>query len=198
MKQDPRIDAYIEHAQPFARPILTQVRNRVHAICPDAQETLKWNAPSFTLGGKILLMIAAFKQHAALNFWRGQELRRDAASAEALGQFGKLRSVDDLPPNDELDGAIRKAAELAATVDAPRIPKHASKPPPQLHPDFAVALANAREAKVALDSFPPSAQRDYLEWIAEAKRESTRRKRIAIAIQWLNEGKRRNWKYGRR
>ncbi len=195
MSRDPRIDAYIARAQPFARPILEHVRERVHAALPQAEETLKWSAPSFTLDGKILLMMAAFKQHAAVNFWRGQELRGEAPSADGMGQFGKLRSVSDLPADDELDRLIREAAELTRSAAAPRKIKHAPKPPPDMHPAFAAALEKAPQAKATLDGFPPSAQRDYLEWIAEAKQDATRGKRIATAIEWLSEGKRRHWKY---
>ncbi len=195
MSRDPRINAYIARKAPFARPILEHIRERVHAAVPDVEETLKWGAPAFTIGGKILLMMAAFKEHAALNFWRGQELRGGAAEADAMGQFGKLTSLDDLPSDKELDALIIKAAELTATAPAPRKPKHAPKPPPELQPEFAAALAAAPKAKAALDSFPPSAQRDYLEWIAEAKQPATRTKRIETAIEWLGEGKRRHWKY---
>lgn len=195
MTRDPRVDSYIARAQPFARPILDHVRTRVHAVVPEAEETLKWSAPAFMLGGKILLMMAAFKAHAALNFWRGQELRGEAAAADAMGQFGKLTSTDDLPPDKELDALIRKAAELAASAPAPRKTKHAPKPPPGLHPEFAAALTAAPKAKAALDGFPASARRDYLEWISEAKQPATRAKRITTAIEWLSEGKRRHWKY---
>ena len=167
----------------------------MHAVAPEAEETVKWGAPSFTVDGKILLMMAAFKAHAALNFWRGQELRGESANAEAMGQFGKLTSVNDLPSDAELDRLIRGAAELAKTAPAPRRTKHAPKPAPQMHPDFAKALAAAPKAMAVLDGFPPSARRDYLEWIAEAKQDSTREKRIAAAVEWLSEGKRRHWKY---
>ena len=195
MKADPRIDAYIARAAPFAQPILTHVRDRVRAVVPNAEETLKWGAPSFVLDGKILLIMAAFKAHAALNFWRGQELRGEQANAHAMGQFGKLSSVEDLLPDSELDALIRQAAELARSVPAPRKPKHAPKPAPQTHPEFAEALTAAPKARAALDGFSPSAQRDYLEWISDAKQDATRRKRIATAIEWLSEGKRRHWKY---
>lgn len=165
----------------------------MHSVVPNIQEELKWSSPAFILNGQILLMMAAFKQHAALNFWRGEELRGDKANADAMGQFGKLATLDDLPPDDELDRLIGAAAELAKSAPAPRKPK--PKAPPKMHPDFAAALDKAPKAKEALDSFPPSAQRDYLEWIAEAKQDSTRHKRIATAIEWLGEGKRRHWKY---
>ena len=195
MSGDPRIDAYIAKKQPFARPILEHIRERVHAAVPDVEETLKWSAPAFTLDGKILLIMAAFKQHAALNFWRGQELRGEAAEADGMGQFGKLESLADLPDDDELDRLIREAAELAKTAPAPRQVKHAPKAAPKMHPEFARALSDAPKAKAALDGFPPGARRDYLEWIADAKQDATRSKRIATAVEWLSEGKRRHWKY---
>ena len=195
MSRDPRIDAYIAKAAPFARPILEHVRARVHAVVPSVEETLKWSAPGFTLNGKILLIMAAFKAHAALNFWRGQEIRGSEASGDAMGQFGKLTFVNDLPPDAQFDELIREAARLAATAPAPRKVKHEPKPPPELHPEFAAALKANPKAKATLDGFPPSAQRDYLEWIADAKQDSTRAKRIAPAVEWLAEGKRRHWKY---
>ncbi len=195
MNRDPRVDAYIARAQPFARPILEKVRERVRTVVPDAEETIKWSMPAYTIDRRILLITAAFKAHAALNFWRGQELRGDGAKADAMGQFGKLKEIGDLPPDEDLDGLIREAAEIARSAPAPRKAKHAPKPAPTVHPDFASALVKAPRAKAALDGFPPSAQRDYLEWIAEAKQDSTRAKRVATAIEWLGEGKRRNWKY---
>jgi len=195
LSRDPRIDAYIAKAQPFARPILEHIRERVHAAAPGAVETTKWSAPAFTIDNKILLIMAAFKAHAALNFWRGQELRGNQANAEGMGQFGKLTSLADLPADSELDRLIGEAAALAKAAPAPRQVKHTPKPPPEIHPDFAAALAAAPTARAVLDGFPPSARKDYVEWIAEAKQAATRAKRIATAIEWLSEGKRRHWKY---
>jgi uncharacterized protein YdeI (YjbR/CyaY-like superfamily) len=195
VSRDPRVDQYIARAQPFARPILEHVRMRVHAAVPEVEETLKWGAPSFTLGGKILLMMAAFKAHAALNFWRGQEIGDGSPKAGAMGQFGKLTSTADLPDDATFDSLVREAAALAGTAPAPRKTKHAPKPPPGLHPDFAAALDAHPAAKSVLDGFSPSARRDYLEWIDEAKQDATRAKRIATAVEWLAEGKKRHWKY---
>jgi uncharacterized protein YdeI (YjbR/CyaY-like superfamily) len=195
VSRNPRVDSYIANAQPFARPILEKVRERAHAAVPGVEEAMKWGAPGFTLNGKILLIMAAFKAHSALNFWRGQEIGDGSSKAGAMGQFGRLTSVDDLPPDDGLDALIRDAAQLAKTAPAPRKTKHEPKPAPAIHPDFAAALKKAPKAKATLDNFPASAQRDYLEWIAEARQDATRQKRIADAIQWLGEGKRRHWKY---
>ena len=121
--------------------------------------------PTYLRNGKIVLGTAAFKEHAAVNFWRGQELGL-AREGGAMGQLGKLTSVDDLP--EDLDALIAKAAEVSAVPPAPR-PGRAPKPVPDLHPDFAAALDKAPKAKATLDAFPPSCRREYLEWIAEAK-----------------------------
>lgn len=191
MSRDPRVDAYIEKAAPFAQPILTHVRERVHAIVPNAEETLKWSMPSFTLGGKILANMAAFKAHASVGFWRGGELGLEAKEG-GMGHLGKLTALDDLPAN--LGEIIANAAALANVAPAPK-PKAAPKPEVALHPDFAAALENSPAAKTTLDGFPPGARREYLEWIADAKQDATRQKRIATAVEWLAEGKKRNWKY---
>jgi len=195
VSRDPRIDAYIDKKPAYARPILDHVRERLHAVAPGVEESIKWGAPAFLVDGKILLIMAAFKAHAALNFWRGQELRESEAVSDAMGQFGKIKSVDDLPPDVELDRLIREARELAKTAPAPRKVKHEPKAPAEIHPDFAAALNDAPAAKATLDAFSPSARRDYVDWIAEAKQDATRHKRIATAIDWLSEGKKRHWKY---
>jgi len=195
MSRDPRIDAYLAKAQPFARPILEHVRERVHAVLPDVEETLKWSMPSYTRNGAILLITAAFKAHVAINFWRGQDMRGEAASADAMGQFGKITSLADLPSDKEFDALIAEAARLAAAPKAPRKTKHEPKPPAETHPAFADALTANPAAKATLDGFAPSARRDYLDWIAEAKQDTTRAKRIATAVEWLAEGKKRHWKY---
>ena len=195
MSRDPRINAYIAKAAPFARPILEHVRARVHAAAPEAEEAIKWGAPGFTVDRKILLIMAAFKQHAALNFWRGQEIGDGGPKSGAMGQFGKLTSVDDLPNDAELDALIRQAAELAKTAPAPRKIKHGPKPPAELHPEFAAALAASPKAMATLEGFSPSGRREYVDWVAEAKQDATRTKRIATAVEWLSEGKKRHWKY---
>lgn len=141
--------------------------------------------------------MAAFKAHAAVNFWRGKELLRSASSGGAMGQFGKLRSTADLPDDAQLDGLIGAAARLARSAPAPRKRKHPPRPAASVHPDFAAALAANPDAAATLDGFPPSARADYLDWVAEAKQDRTRANRIATAIQWLGEGKRRNWRYDR-
>jgi uncharacterized protein YdeI (YjbR/CyaY-like superfamily) len=197
MTRDPRIDDYIAKAQPFAQEILTHVRDRVHAALPDVEEDIKWRMPAYLVGGKLVLITAAFKEHAALNFWRGQELESRHDSVGAMGQFGRIKSLKELPPDAELDRLIHEAAQLAEAGPAPRKPKHEPRSAAEMHPEFAAALEGTPTAKATFDSFPPGQRREYVDWIAEAKQDATRQKRIATAVEWLREGKRRNWKYER-
>ena len=199
MSRDPRTDAYIAKAQPFARPILEHIRERVHAAAPEAEETTKWGAPAFAVLAFPFCALEALRNLAAARFLR--RIYRGYPRSHRLHVLVRFltcpfhRTVGDLPPDAELDRLIREAADLAKGAPAPRKAKHAPKPPPELHPEFAAALAKAPRARAAFDSFSPSAQRDYLEWVSEAKQDATRAKRIATAVEWLSEGKKRHWKY---
>ena len=191
--RDPRIDAYIAKSAEFARPILAHLRELVHTACPDVEETIKWGMPHFMHHG-MLAGMAAFKAHATFGLWRGKELVPDGDES-AMGQFGCLTSVRDLPAKRTLVALLKKAAALNE-AGAPR-PRRvvAKKPPPVPSPAFAAALKKHREAARRYAAFPPGQQREYVEWIDEAKREDTRARRIAQAIEWIAEGKARNWKY---
>ena len=194
---DPRIDAYIEGRAEFARPILQHLRSAVHRACPDVEEGMRWSMPSFGYRGKILCQTAAFKEHATFGFWQGREVTGERERPSAMGQFGRLKSIADLPPEAELDAMIHKAMALIDSgAKAPRPVKH-PKPDLTMPNELAVALASSPAAQATFDTFPPSCRREYLEWIVEAKRAETRAKRVAQAVEWMAEGKRRNWKYER-
>lgn len=207
---DPRVDAYIAKSAEFARPILEHIRATVHAACPEVEETLKWSMPSFVYKGAILCGMAAFKQHASLHFWHHKALFGDGAKdepgkapekkgpeKEGMGQFGKLASVRDLPPKKTLAALLKKAAALIDDGATRARPKAAPKPPPSVPEDLAALLAQKKHAAARkhFEGFSPSAQREYVEWITEAKTDATRQKRLATALEWLAEGKHRNWKY---
>lgn len=195
MKTDPRIDAYIGRQAAFAQPILSHIRQTVHAACPDCEETLKWGSPTFMYKGGMLAGMAAFKAHAAFGFWHGGLVAGETEKRmSAMGQFGRLTSIGDLPEREALEAMVRKAMALADEgVKAPRA-KH-EKAPFSVPEDLRSALDGNKAAAATFDGFPPSARRDYVEWITEAKREATRAKRVAQAAEWLAEGKKRNWKY---
>lgn len=191
---DPRIDSYIDGKAAFARPILHHLRAAVHRAVPEVEETLRWSMPSFTYKGQILCSMAAFKEHAVFGFWRGKEVAGDK-STSAMGQFGRLTSIADLPDDTALDEMIRKAASLIDSgTRTPRPVKH-PKPELVMPDDLASALAANPAAQASYDAFSPSAKRDYLEWVLGAKQSATRAKRIAQAVEWMAEGKKRHWKY---
>lgn len=193
---DPRVDAYIAKAAPFAQPLLTQIRAVVHAACPEVVETIKWGMPSFTYGGKILAGMAAFKQHCTLGFWQDRQLLDSEKTSEAMGQFGRLTSLADLPPKRELTQLVKRAKALIdAGVKPLRAVRSTPRPPPVVPADLAAGLAGNAAAAQHFKAFSPSAQREYIEWIVEAKRADTRARRLAQAIEWMAEGKARNWKY---
>jgi len=195
MKTDPRIDAYIARQADFARPILEHLRSVLHEACPDCEETLKWSSPSFMYKGKILAGFAAFKAHATFGYWSGsQVLESDPDKPSAMGQFGRLASLGDLPPRATLIELTRKAMTLVDAGVKPARSK-AVKAPFTVPQDMRAAIDAAPAAKATFDGFSPSQQREYVEWVTEAKRDETRAKRLHQTLEWLAEGKRRNWKY---
>jgi hypothetical protein len=192
---DPRIDAYIARAAPFARPILTHLRKVIHAAVPGAEETIKWGMPHFMHGG-ILCAFAAFKAHCAFHVRGAEPLLGAAASDDAMGQFGRISAVSDLPPRATLAKVLKAAvARNQAKVKAPRAARKAPKPEAKVPPDLAAALKRNAGAGATFQGFSPSRRREYVEWITQAKSEETRVRRLAQAIAWMAEGKSRNWKY---
>lgn len=200
MKSDPRIDTYIARAAPFAQPILSHLRALLARTCPDGEETLKWGMPSFTYRGRILCGMAAFKGHATFGFWQNSAVTGDDtpdAQATAMGQFGRLTSLSDLPDDVKLaDMMTRAMALIDSGVKMPRPVKHA-RPPAELPEDLATALSASAKATATFESFPPGQRREYIEWVTGAKRPETRKKRLDTTIAQLEEGKRLNWKYER-
>ena len=195
MKEDPRVDAYIERQAEFARPILRHLREVVHAACPDAEETLKWSMPTFMYKKEMLAGMAAFKQHATFGFWRGSLIvGKGDEPMSGMGQFGRLNSIDDLPPRKELEALVRKAMRLTDEGVKPPRDKH-RKEAFTVPQDLRAAIDANPAAAATFEAFPPSAQREYVEWVTDAKRDETRTKRLNQTVEWLAEGKRRNWKY---
>lgn len=192
-RRDPRVDAYIEKSAEFAKPILTRLREIVHTACPEADETIKWGAPYFDYRGPICGMVA-FKRHCAFVFWK-DTLIVENPSDTAMGQLGRIESLSDLPPKKTLTAWVKKAARL--NEEGVKVPRSTGspKPPVKVPADLEKALRKNPRARTAFEGFSPSHRREYVEWIEEAKREETRKKRLATAVEWMAEGKPRHWKY---
>jgi len=194
MSRDDRVDAYIGRQADFARPILEQLRERVHAACPDCEEAMKWSMPAFLYKGKQLAGMAAFKAHATFGFWRRGDGPGGEAKPGAMGDFGRLTGLSDLPDEAAFAAMVHKAMALV-DAGAKTVRTRTAKPPIDMPQDLAAALRASPAAQASYDSFPPGCRREYLEWVTEAKRPETRARRIAQAVEMMAEGMRRNWKY---
>jgi uncharacterized protein YdeI (YjbR/CyaY-like superfamily) len=196
-KKNPEIDAYIEKSAPFAQPILKRLRKLIHAACPDVEESIKWSCPHFVYHG-MLCGMAAFKAHCTFGFWKAKLMKSFAGAKKtdhAMGQYGRLTSIAELPADATVMAQIKEAALLNA--NGVKMPKAKAKPkqPLKIPAYFSSALKGNPKAFTTFQKFSPSHQREYVEWVTEAKTEATRQKRLATALEWLAEGKSRNWKY---
>ncbi len=198
-KKDPRIDAYIKKAAPFAQPILNHYRSLVHTACPEVEETMKWSFPHFDYKGEMMCSMAAFKQHCAFGFWKASlfkdpSLLEQAKGETAMGHLGRIESIDQLPSDKKILGWIKEAMKLnAAGVKVEKV----KKPVKELivPPYFSAALKKNKKAAAFFEASSPSCKREYVQWVDEAKTEATRNKRLEQSIEWLSESKQRNWKY---
>ena len=199
---DARVDAYIAKAQPFAQPILERLRQSVHEAVPDVEETMKWSMPFFTYKGIILGNMAAFKQHCSFGIWKEnvQPLMKEGVEARGggMGSFGKLTSVKDMPAKKAFQAVLVEAARKIDTGERDKNwsrPKKAARPEAEVPEALALALKKNKAAAKQFEAMSPSCKREDCEWIADAKRDETREKRLATAMEWIAEGKARNWKY---
>jgi uncharacterized protein YdeI (YjbR/CyaY-like superfamily) len=193
---DPRVDAYIKNANDFAKPILTRIREMVHAACPQAEEKIKWGMPFFDYKGQMMCGMAAFKAHCGLVFWKASLIEGAPPNGDrSRGSFGRLTSVKDLPSKAKFTAYIKAAMKLNDEGITVKRAKSGAKPAAKVPKELATALAKNKKATAAFEKFPPGQRREYCEWIDEAKREETKEKRVAQAIEWIAQGKTRNWKY---
>lgn len=197
--KDSRVDAYIAKSADFAKPILAHIRELVHQACPEVEETMKWSMPFFTYKG-MLCHMAAFKGHCAMGFWKSALVMGKKGptngSDSAMGQFGKISALADLPSDKKMLGYIKEAKRLNDEgIKKPEKPK--AKGPKELvvPTELTAELKNNKKALATFESFSYSHKKEYVEWITEAKREETKAQRLATTMAWLSEGKPRNWKY---
>ena len=203
VKTDERVDAYIANAAEFARPILIHLRGLMHTSCPEVEETWKWSFPNFMYKGSMMCNMAAFKEHVVFGFWKASLLEDvdnilSVTERQGMGHLGKLTSVKDLPKDAVLNKYIKAAMKLneQGIKLPPRIKATEKEKKELVVPEYLTAeLGKNKKAQIAFDAFSYSHKKEYIEWFEEAKTEVTRSKRIAQAIEWMTEGKSRNWKY---
>lgn len=195
--RDARVDAYIAKSKDFAKPILTYLRDLVHATCPEVEETMKWSFPNFMFKG-MLCSMASFKEHCSFGFWKGSLILENGGGGakDGMGHLGRITKISDLPPKKVLTGYLKKAMKLNEEgVKKPTPPKSKTRKEVVVPDDLAKGLERNAVARTTFDKLSPSHKREYIEWITEAKTDATRTKRLQTAIEWMAEGKPRNWKY---
>lgn len=195
---DKRIDNYIAKSADFAKPILNHLRKLIHTACPDVEEAIKWGFPHYDYNG-IMCSTAAFKSHCAFNFWKAS-LMKDAKlftenNKSSMGHYGKISSLKDLPSDKIIIARIKEAMQL--NDDGIKLPeRNKAENKDVVVPDlFEKELKKNKQAATVFNNFSSSQKREYTDWISDAKTEETRNKRIATAVEWISEGKIRNWKY---
>ncbi|WP_254063689.1 YdeI/OmpD-associated family protein [Granulicella sp. S190] len=202
---NPRVDAYLAKVRPFALPIMEYLRELIHKGCPGVEESIKWSRPFFEYRGAILCNLSAFKEHCSFGFW-GEEIGavlREAGVVQegGMGSLGRITNIKDLPSRKQMLGLIRQAAafidsgEYTSPIAARRKVVKPPKLPVEAPSELLAALKKSKKAAAVFAAFSPSCKREYIDWIADAKRQETREKRIATAVEWIAEGKQRNWKY---
>jgi uncharacterized protein YdeI (YjbR/CyaY-like superfamily) len=139
--------------------------------------------------------MAAFKDYVTFGFWKHQLLvDRLPHIQNPMSQFGKIGSVKDLPARASLVRTVKAAMDLNDQgVKVERVIR--KKPSLKVPPYFTAALRKNAKALAAFNAFPPSHKREYVDWIVEAKRDETRARRMETAVEWIAQGKGRNWKY---
>ncbi len=198
MNSLPETDAYILKANDFAVPILKHLRQIIHEECPEVKEVIKWGFPCFEYKG-ILCAMTAHKAHCSFSFWKGSIMSDPDGILEfigksSMGQFGRVKSLDELPNDDVFRKYLREAIEL--NEKGVKIPKKKIVKKELEVPDYLItAIRTNSNAHSTFEAFSYSNKKEYVEWITEAKTEKTREKRIAQAIEWMAVGKVRNWKY---
>lgn len=198
---DKRIDDYIASSAEFAKPILNYLRELIHQASPEISETIKWGMPFFDYKGTVC-NFASFKQHCTFGFWKSSLLPDPAnvlkSEAEsAMGQFGRITAIGDLPSKEVIMEYVRNAVLLNETgVKVARKKSTEGIVEPIQPPGYFIeALSKNPLAQSTFEKFSNSHKKEYIEWIKEAKTETTREKRLSTTLLWLSEGKSMNWKY---
>ncbi len=200
-KREKAIDAYINKSADFAQPILGHLRGLVHAACPDVEEKMKWSFPHFDYKNEMMCSMAAFKQHCVFGFWKAALMKdpvllENARSEVAMGHLGRITSIKNLPADKKIIAWIKEAMRLNELgIRLTSKPKATEKKEIIVPGYFTNALDENKKAAQTFENFAYSHKKEYVEWITEAKTEATRNKRMATAIEWMAEGKSRNWKY---
>jgi uncharacterized protein YdeI (YjbR/CyaY-like superfamily) len=201
MKKNQKVDDYILKSASFSQPILYKMRAIIEEAEPHIEETIKWGFPCFTYQNKIICSFSAYKNHCVFRFWQGSSLEdSDGILAKVgeteMGELSKIKNLEDLPNSEVLIKYIRTAIELSQKGSAKKPMTKEKKLTIDLKSiDLPEIFNSFPKQAEKFDTFSPSHRKEYISWINEAKTDETKLKRIKTMMEWLLEGKSRNWKY---
>lgn len=201
-RANPKIDEYIGSAPAFAQPVAAHLRFLLHTACPRVVETIKWGIPHFDCHGEMMCVFAAATRHCSFTFLK-QEIMSDPRLRANPGLpaqkrfLGKLTSLSDLPQDPELVAFIKEAMVL--NEQGVKLPERESKGSKEVAvpEEFARRLNADSAARDVFEAKPQSFRKEYLLWIADAKTDTTRQKRIDTSLEWIAAGKGRFWQYAK-
>jgi uncharacterized protein YdeI (YjbR/CyaY-like superfamily) len=183
-------------AQPFAKPILKRLRTIIHKACPQVTEDIKWGKPFYLYQDRVLCATMGFKKHCALVFWKSALIKKKNGkkAIEDLKLLRRISLLEELPSERDLVAYFQLAMHFnEPTTKLP--PREKRSAPMKVPGELTSALRANPKALKTFNSFTPSKKKDYIYWIIGAKTEETRERRLETAIDWMNAGKSRNWKY---
>lgn len=189
-----KISQYIESADVKKKEILQRLRDFLNRDDFGLTEDWKWHAPNFNSNGMVC-WLAFFKSHVGLNFFKGSLIEDlhglyDNASMDKGNRIIKYKTINEINENlleyyiYEAIKHNKEGAKITSKKVEIEVPK-----------DLAKALEKDIMAKDFFTNLAPGYKRDYIDWIISAKQEKTRLKRLETTLEWLGQGKKKNWRY---
>ena len=191
------VDDYIANAQ-FWQEELARLRDILQAT--SLVEEIKWGAPCYTHKGKNVVGIGGFKSYFGLWFHQGALLEDDKqvlinaqeGKTKALRQW-RMTSRSDIKP-----ATIRRYVKAAtALVDQGKAIKASRSQSVEVPAELRRSLQRTKGATAAFRQLRPGLQREYADYIASAKRDDTKRRRITKILPMISAGVGLNDKYRR-
>ncbi len=164
------------------------------------EETIKWGAPCYVYKGTNLIGLAGFKNHCAIWFHKGS-LIDDKHDAFKNAQPDKTKFLRQLRFRESeninvplLKEYINEAIKIEEQQEAPKVKSKTNKEF-ELAQELKDIFKNEVEFQNAFKKLSQYNQREYSNYINEAKRESTKERRLIKIKPLIMEGKSLHDKY---
>lgn len=160
-------------------------------------ETTKWGGPVYTFNGKNVLGIGGFKNYFTIWFFKGVFLKDEARvlvnaneeNTKSLRQW-RFKSINEIDEKQVLKYINEAIAVEKAGLGIK--PQGREIPVPEV---LQQELDNNPELKAAFEAFTPFKQKEFNEYVGEAKQEKTKIARLEKIKPMILEGRGLNDKY---